>query len=190
MPHTVNWIDRVRIERIVWALDQRLYDLPRRSRIAKRREVRENLLVAGHDIGTTEALRHLGNSRRLAAEYRSAEFGDAAQPSWMAAVLFFLTTQLFFTSFLSEASMAFGDGITAAHPDATGTFTWSGIRYLQDTVTYTFVNGKGDFVGGAWTPMAWAIWIVATVLVGRLWRVVPLWRRRRATAAATATAVD
>ena len=33
-------------------------------------------------------------------------------------------------------------------------FTWHGIRYLQDTVTYTFVNGKGSSVGGAWTPLA------------------------------------
>jgi hypothetical protein len=182
MSHTVTWIDRMRIERVVWSLDQRLYDLPRRSRIAKRREVRENLLTAAHDIGTGDALRHLGNSRQLAAEYRSAEFGDEPRPSWMAAGLFFVTAQLFFTSFLSEAALAFGDGITAANPSATGTFTWSGIRYLQDTVTYTFVNGRGDSVGGAWTPFAWVLWAVATVAVGRLWRLVPLWRGRRAAA--------
>ena len=83
---------------------------------------------------------------------------------------------------LSEAAQAFSAGLTAANPTATGTFTWSGISYLQDTVTYTMVNGQGDSVGGAWTPLAWAIWIVATVLVGRLWRVVPVWRRRRANA--------
>ena len=51
MTHSVSWIDRMRIERAVWALDQRLYDLPRKSRIAKRREVRENLITASHDIG-------------------------------------------------------------------------------------------------------------------------------------------
>lgn len=33
-------------------------------------------------------------------------------------------------------------------------------------------------VGGAWTPFAWVIWIVATILVGRLWRVCSIWRRR------------
>ena len=182
MSYTVTWIDRLRIERVVWALDQRLYELPRKSRIAKRREVRENLLTAAHDVGTTEALRHLGNSRQLAAEYRSAEFGDEARPSWMAAALFLLTGQLLFTSLLSEAASAFGDGITTANPAATGTYTWHGIRYLQDTVTYTFVNGKGSSVGGAWSPLAWAIWLVATVLVGRLWRVASVWRRRRAVA--------
>ncbi len=33
-------------------------------------------------------------------------------------------------------------------------------------------------VGGAWTPFAWVIWIVATIFVGRLWRVYSIWRRR------------
>jgi hypothetical protein len=141
MPHVVTWVDRLRIERAAWALDQRLYDLPRRSRIAKRREVRENLLAAAHDIGTSEALSRLGNSRQLAAEYLSAEFGEGPRPSWVAAATFAVTAQLLFTWVLGEAASAFGDGVTAANPHATGTFTWSGIRYLQDTVTYTFVGG-------------------------------------------------
>jgi hypothetical protein len=180
MPHDVTWLDRLRIERVVWALDQRLYDLPRKSRIAKRREVRGNLRTAAMDIGTSNALRNLGNSRQLAVEYRAAEFGDEPRPSWVAAATFLLAGQLTFTWWLGEAASAFGDGIKTANPDATGTFTWSGIHYLQDTVTYTFVNGKGSSVGGAWTPLAWAIWLGATVLVGRLWRVVSIWRRRQA----------
>ena len=180
MTHSVTWIDRLRIERVVWALDQRLYDLPRKSRIAKRREVRENLRAASADIGTANALRNIGNSRQLAAEYRDAEFGSQPRPSWIAAATFLLTAQLFFTSFLSEAAQAFGDGITAADPNATGTFTWPGIHYVQTSVTYTFVNGHGDSVGGAWTPLAWVIWLVAAVLVGRLWRVIPAWRSRQA----------
>ena len=51
----------MRIERLVWLLDQQLYDLPRSSRIAKRREVRDNLLAAARDIGTADALRRLGS---------------------------------------------------------------------------------------------------------------------------------
>jgi hypothetical protein len=185
MPHRVTWIDRLRIERSVWALDQRLYDLPRQSRIAKRREIRANLLTAAPEIGTSAALQHLGNSRQLAAEYRSAEYGDEARPSWLAATIFLLTAQLVLTYFLSEAATAFGDGITAGSPNVTGTFTWPGIRYLQDTVTFTFVNGRGSSVGGAWTPLTWFIWIVGTVLVGRLWRLASMWRRRRATTTAS-----
>ena len=171
MTHPISWIDKLRIERAVWALDQRLYDLPRRSRIAKRREVRENLLTAASDIGAHDALQNLGGTRELAAEYRNAEFGERPRPSWVAATVFLLTAQLLSTSLLAEAANAFGDGISAADPNASGTFTWRGIRYLQDTVTYTFVNGHGSSVGGAWTSFVWAIWIVATVLVGRLWRV-------------------
>ena len=184
MPHTVTWIDRLRIERVVWALDQRLYDLPRRSRIAKRREVRQNLLTAAMDIGIADALRNLGDSRRLAAAYRAAEFGDEARPAWITAALFLLTGVLVSNLFLGEVASAFGDGITAANPHATGTFT-SGIHYLQDTVTWTFLDGKGSSVGGSWTPLAWGIWIVATVLVGRLWRVTSMWRRRHATTTKT-----
>ena len=184
MSHSISWIDRLRIERLVWALDQRLYDLPRRSRIAKRREVRENLLTAAHDIGASDALRNLGSTWELAAEYRKAEFGEGPRASWIAAATFFLTAQLLFTSLLAEAANAFRDGISAANPNATGTFSWPGIRYLQDTVTYTFVNGHGTSVGGAWTPLAWALWIIATVLVGRLWR-VRFRRRDAATSAAS-----
>jgi hypothetical protein len=181
MTRTLTWVDRLRIERAVWALDQRLYDLPHKSRVAKRREVRENLLTAAQDIGTLDALNRLGNSRQLAAEYLSAEFGEGPRPYWVAAATFAVTAQLLFTWVLGEAASAFGDGITAANAHATGTFTWSGIRYLQDTVTYTLVDGKGSSAGGAWTPLSWAIWVVVTVLVGRLWRVASTWRRRHAT---------
>jgi hypothetical protein len=170
MPHTLTWMDRLRIERVVWTLDQRLFDLPRKSRIAKRREVRENLYSAGMDIGVGHALQNLGNTRQLATEYRAAEYGDAARPAWIAAAMFLFAGQLILTSFFAEAAASFGSGIKAAHPDATGTFTWSGISYLQDTVTYTFINGRSSSVGGGWTPMAWIILIIATVFVGRLWR--------------------
>src|SRR3979411_2718601 len=96
MPYTVTWIDRLRIERAVWSLDQRLYDLPRKSRIAKRREVRENLLAAAHCTWTADALRHLGTRREVGSGYRSAEFGEAPRPSWVAAATFAVTAQLLF----------------------------------------------------------------------------------------------
>jgi hypothetical protein len=115
----------------------------------------------------------------LAAEYLSAEFGETPRPLWTAAATFAVTAQLLFSWLLGEAAAAFGDGVVAANPSATGTFTWPGIRYLQDTVTYTFVDG-GDSVGGAWTPLLWVIWIAVTVVVGRLWRVVSTRRMRHA----------
>jgi hypothetical protein len=173
----ISWWDRLRIEWVVWSLDQRLYDLPRKARLAHRREVRQNLLSASSDLGTREALRRLGTSRELAAEYRTAQFGAGPRPHWLAAALFLLTGQLVFTALLGEATSAFADGITAADPHATGSYTWSGIAYLQSSVDYTFVDGHGDWTGGAWTPLAWVLWLGATILIGRLWRV--LTNRRR-----------
>jgi hypothetical protein len=171
-PPTITRIDRLRIELVVWTLDQRLYDLPRRSRLAHRREVRQNLLNAAADIGARPALRRLGTSRELAAEYRAAEFGSRPRPAYYTAAIFLLTGQLVFTSLLSEAASAFAAGIAAADPHATGTYTWSGIDFLQSPVSYTFVDGHGDWTGGAWTPLAWVLWAIATILIGRLWRVV------------------
>jgi hypothetical protein len=184
VPRAVTLLDRLRIEWAVWSLDQRLYDLPRRSRIAKRRELRENLRSAAQDVGTSEALAHLGGIPRLADEYLDAELGDGPRPSWLAAAVFFLTGQLLLTSLLTDAALAFGDGITAADPDATGTYTWDGIAYLQSSVTFTFTDGTGEWVGGAWTPLGWALWIAATIAVGRLWRVSSVWHRWRRTRAA------
>jgi hypothetical protein len=180
MTNSVSWIDRLRIERAVWLLDQRLYDLPRRTRIAKRREMRENLLAAALQVGAVTAVHHLGDSRRLADEYLTAELGDGPRPSWVATALFAGTVPLLLNWILGEAASAFADGVSTANPKATGTFNWGGIRYLQDTVTYTFVDGRSSSVGGAWTPLLWAIWITGTILAGRLWRLLPGAQRQRA----------
>ena len=155
MPNDVNLRDRLRIERAVWGLDQRLYDLPRRTRIERRRELRSNLLDAARDTGATGALRDMGDSGTLAAEYLDAELGRGPRHSWMAAGAFLLTTTLLLTSVFFDAADAFGDGILAGNPDAAGTFTWPGIGYLQSAVTYTVSDGAHTFVGGAFTPLTY-----------------------------------
>ena len=177
MQPSVGWFDRLRIERFVWTLDSLLYDLPWRSRVEKRREVRQNLLTAASAVGTGPALRQLGGSAQLAREYLLAEFGDRPRHSWMAAGLFAATVLLVATSVWSEAALAFGDGIKAADPGATRSFTWSGIPYLQSGVSYTLSDGEGSYVGGGFTAAFWVVWIAGTVLVGRLWRLAPRWRR-------------
>ena len=178
MPHSLSVLDRLRIERLVWMLDQQLYDLPRASRIAKRREVRDNLLLAAQDVGTGQALRRLGSSRRLAQEFLTAELGEGPRYSWIAAAYVGGLLPLVANFVFDEIAAAYQDGIAAADPQATGTFTWSGISYLQTAVTYTFTEGHGSRVGGAWTPITYALWIVGTVLAGRLWRLLP-WSARR-----------
>lgn len=62
MAHDLNHLDRVRIERVVWTLDQRLYDLPRKIRIAHRRELRDNLTAAARVVGVSAALRDIGDA--------------------------------------------------------------------------------------------------------------------------------
>ncbi|GAB1641275.1 hypothetical protein [Krasilnikovia sp. MM14-A1259] len=182
MTHTVNWLDRLRIERRVWGLDQHLYDLPRAQRIATRRDVRANLREAAADVGTTEALRRVGSSRRLAEQYLAAEFGDRPRHSWMGAFYAAFLVPLTLDFFLAEADNAFQSGVTSADPHATGTYLWSGVSLLQSEVTYSFSNGTASTHGGAWTPFTYVAWAVITISAGRLWRI----RRRRHPAAANA----
>ena len=179
MPNDLGLVDRLRIERVVFSLDQRLYDLPRKVRVARRRELRANLLEAAQDVGAAAALRDLGDGSALAAEYLEAELGRGPRASWSAAGVFLFTTVLLLNSVLFDAADAFGDGILAGDPDAAGTFTWAGIGLLQTTVTYTVSGGEHTFVGGAFTPLTWALLAIGTILVGRLWRFLPAWRRRR-----------
>lgn len=176
-------LDRLRIERLVWFLDQQLYDLPRAQRIAIRREVRSNLIEATHDVGVTEALRRVGGSRRLAQQYLVAEFGDRPRASWIGAAFGAGYTPLLLNFFLGEAGNAFRDGVTASDPHATGTYVWSGVSGLQSAVTYTFTDGAATNSGGAWTPLTYVVLLVIVVGTGRLWRV--RLRRRPAMAAAS-----
>jgi len=182
MTHELNRRDRLRIERLVWALDQRLYDLPRRSHIAKRREVRANLLEAARDLGAREALRRIGSSHSLAREYLGAELGDRPHHSWIAAAYFAALIPLFLGFGLSEVSSAYAQGLAAIHPATTGTYTWSGISYLQSPLTFTVDHGQVDWTGGAWTPIVYVFWAVGTVACGRLWRLLSVPSRRQPTA--------
>ena len=98
----------------------------------------------------------------------------------MAAAVFALAVPFLALPLFSNAATAFANGITAADPNATGTYTWGGISHLQSTVTYTFVSGDGTWTGGAFTPLFYLLWIIGTILVGRLWRALPAWRKRHA----------
>ena len=180
MTNALSLIDRARIERFVWCLDQRLYDLPYRVRIATRREVRQNLATAAHDVGTRNALTQVGSPAQLAADYLDAEYGNQPRPSLMAAAVFFPTVLLFATAGLFETADAFGEGVAAADPTARGIFTSTGVEYLQSKITYTFTNGDYTHVGGALTPLTYALLVLGSVCVGRLWRYPAVWSRRRA----------
>ncbi|NUR29614.1 MAG: hypothetical protein HOV83_27830 [Catenulispora sp.] len=171
MPHTLTALDRIRIECRVWALDQRLYDLPRKSRISRRREVRANLYEAAADHGAREALRRVGSSLALAREYRGAEFGDGPHHSWLAAAYFAGLTPLALNFILSEAASGYEQALTV-HP-GDGTFSWRGVSFLQSPLTFTVDQGQVSHVGGAWTPFVYLLWAGGTIACGRLWRLLP-----------------
>ncbi|HEX2577493.1 MAG TPA: hypothetical protein VHK88_14155 [Aquihabitans sp.] len=179
MSRAPSVIDRARIEWAVWSLDQRLYELPRRARIERRRELRANLLDATPDIGVSAALRRLGDHRRLAEDYLEAELGPGRRPSWWAAVLVVTAFPLFFLSLSTDVAHAFRAGIVASDPQASGSFTTKGIAGLQSDITYTLEAGQGSYVGGAMTPLCWFLMAVVAIVVGRLW-LIPraAWRRR------------
>jgi len=178
MSQTIGWWNRLRIERLVWFLDQQLYDLPRRSRIATRRDVRANLLEAARDVGAAEALRRVGDSRQLAQRYLVAELGEGPRHSWIAAAYVAGLLPLLLDYVFGEAADAYGAGVAAADPHATGTFTWPGVSYLQSPTTFSFTDGHANQLGGAWTPLTYLLWILATIAAGRLWRLLRSRTRR------------
>jgi hypothetical protein len=95
----------------------------------------------------------------------------------LSAAIFLLTAVLVLTSILSDAAQAFADGLLAASPNGSGTFTWAGVTLLQSDVHYTMHNGQVEFAGGALTPLAYVLLALGAVAVGRLWRLLPGWRR-------------
>lgn len=141
-PARVSVVDRLRIERYVWTLDSLLYDLPQHSRVSTRREVRQNLLTAATEVGAGQALTQIGSSAYLAREYLGAQFGDRPRHSWVAAGIFAATVFLVATSLWASAALAYGDGLMATGRHLSGTYTWHGIAYLQNSVTYTLTNGR------------------------------------------------
>src|ERR1035441_7767214 len=178
MTETLNWTDRFRVERTVWTLDRYLRNLPRKSRIAKRRELRVNLRAASAEVGAHEALRRLGNIRTIAAEYVVAEFGGPAPSLTVAMCVMLPAFALMF--WLSNARIdAFRSGAIAANPHLTGVSHMTGIAYVLTNDTLTFANGKMTEVGGTLLPLVYVCIFALAVLAGRLWRVVPALRHRR-----------
>ncbi|MGI8666348.1 MAG: hypothetical protein ACR2N4_10000 [Jatrophihabitans sp.] len=171
-------IDRLRIERTVWWVDARLQDLPRRSRIAKRRELRENLQAAAAEVGAHQAVRQLGGLRALALDYLSAEYGDRSpRPSWTAAALWLALVDLVMLGVQQVGESAFRSGLSATGAPA-GSFDWPGVRYLISNSTVRYADGHSSTDGGAWTPWVYLLMFGGAVLAGRLWRLLPALRGR------------
>jgi hypothetical protein len=179
MPDTLSWYDRLRIERTVWTLDAYVQSLPGRSRKAIRREIRTNLRVAAADVGSAQAIRQLGNLRRLAADYLDAEYGDGPRPHWGKAVrwAFGVEAVLLVLAFASHA--AFVAGIEAADPDPSGTYHWTSLAALGVYGTVSCDEGAFAGVSIGFTQWFFCYLLGALVLGGRLWRLPGAWWRSR-----------
>jgi hypothetical protein len=175
---TLTWKDRMRIERAVWTLNSYLRNLPRKSRIAKRRELRVNLRAASADVGANEALRRLGNVRTMAVEYLVNEYGGPG-PSWIVATYVLFAGYFFMIWLVNARIAAFKVGAIAANSHLTGTFHLTGVAYVFHNVTFIFTNGKANEIGGTFLPLVNVYIFALVILAGRLWRAVPALRRRR-----------
>jgi hypothetical protein len=174
---TLTWKDRMRIERVVWTLDSYLRNMPRKSRIAKRRELRVNLRAASADVGANEALRRLGNVRTMAVEYLVTEYGGPG-PSWIASTYVLFAASYFMFWFVNARIDSFKVGAIAANPHLTGTFHLTGVAYVFTNDTFIFTNGKATEIGGTLLPLVYVCIFASAILVGRLWRAIPAVRQR------------
>ena len=179
MPPALTWLDRLRIERVIWTVDVLVSDLPGRAQRTVRRELRANLTAAAAEVGTTEAIRHLGSLRRLAAGYLDAEFGEGGpRPRWVTGALWAVATEIFIMAVAFTSVDAFFDGVLAGNPHPHGTYTWHGPPFLGLEVSAAFVDRH---VGFGFTMPLWILLypVAALVLGARLWRLLPMWRRLR-----------
>ena len=179
MARPLTWIDRLRIERVVWTLDQRLYDIPRKARIANRREVRQNLLTAARTSVPAPPCATSATApswpRPTSQQSSATGRGTPGRRGRMGRDVDARHDRV-----LTDAANGFAAGIVAGTPHATGTFQWGGLSALQDTVTCTAVNGHTSVSGGGLSLLGWALWLAIAVMVGRLWRAPATWRARRA----------
>jgi hypothetical protein len=171
--------DRLIIERAVWSVDYLVQDLPWRSRVSKRRELRQDLRTAAAEVGARTAVDGLGDLRRLAQDYLAAEYGDPTQrPHWNAAAAWLVLSTAVMMLIDHVANTAFRAGVAAGGAHPTGVLTWGGIPHLLDRGTFTYGDdGHVTRLGGAWTPWVYVVILGGAVLIGRLWRMVPYLRR-------------
>jgi hypothetical protein len=179
MDTTLSWLDRLRIERAIWTLDAHVQNLPGRSRKAIRREIRANLRAATAEVGSAQAIRQLGNLRRLAADYLDAEYGDGSRPHWGKAVFWVLAVEAVLLGLLLAGLSAFIAGVEAANPAPSGTYNWDGLSALGIGGTVSYEDGAFAGISLGFTQWFLCYLLAAVVLGGRLWRLPRAWWRSR-----------
>ena len=177
--------DNFRINWAMWRLDIFMTGIPGRERRAIRNEVQANLRASAAEVGTAEAVRRLGSLRRLGASYLDAEYGEGRpRPSLWRGIFWESLVGIFLIQGSFAALSAFMRGLEA-RPGAEGTFVWDEMATTIFWAEVTYQAGHLDnfALHLSWHPLLYVL--VAFLLGGRFWRVLPLYLRRyrrRATA--------
>ena len=179
MAYTPNWLDRLRIERVVWTLDTLLTILPGPRRRAIRGEMRANLRAASAEVGTAEAIRRLGDLRRLAIEYTEAHYGEQRpRPNLRGLLVWSQLAALALVVVVFVGLESFIDGVEAAGA-APGIHEWTTLSpFVWGEVEYDAAGRFRGFEFGTSVVFLLVYVLAAVVLGGRLWRLV-LWRPRQ-----------
>lgn len=69
----------------------------------------------------------------------------------------------------------FCNGIIVVDLYVIGMYWWVGMFYVQLSVMYMMVDGKGIYVGGALIFWVYVGWFVMIVVVGCLWCILVVW---------------
>ncbi|MBO0836680.1 MAG: hypothetical protein J2P28_14395 [Actinobacteria bacterium] len=177
MPRRLTWLDRLRIERVIWTVDVLVAELPGRSRRTILRDLRANLRAAAAEVGTTEAVLGLGSLRRLSAGYLEAEYGpDQPRPRWWRGAFWAIAIWVVILSVTIVQSTAFVDGVRAVDPHAGGTYTWHPLAPGLPSGEVTL--GDQGRTAGISFPLGMLAYPLAALLLGaRSWRALRRWRR-------------
>lgn len=180
MAQPLTSADRWRIRRTVRSFDTMINDLPGARRREIRRELHTNLTASADDVGADEAIRSLGSLRVLAADYLDAEFGAAPRPSWVSGLRWAMGVLYTFLVVLFTGVISFSAGLQAGEP-APGTYRWAPFGgWIGDYREVFDSGGYGGFnldISRLLVTYA-VLCLVAYAAGGRMWRLLPTYRRR------------
>ena len=124
-------------------------------------------------------MRRLGSLRALARGYLDAEFGaDGPRPTWLKGVFWVLLGEILLLGFTFVAMAGFVEGVRAADPHASGTYSWHLLPPLISIEDVTFEEGRARAFGFTFNVLVVLALPIAFALGARAWRWLPRWRRR------------
>jgi hypothetical protein len=180
MTGTLTWLDHARIEYAILRVDVMISALPLERQQAILGELRTNLRSASEQLGSAEALRRLGGLRPLARSYLDIEHGGPGpRPRWLMGILWVVIAEGVLLAVAFAGSQGFADGVLAADPHASGTYTWRALAPVAGSEDLVFSGGTLHGLGFTFSaPLLVAIGAAVFAVGARAWRCLPPWRHR------------